>query len=119
MGLRVGPIPRDRTLLHKEIAIRFSQMLAAGFVEEVRMLRAQPGVHSLLPSMKAVGYRQVLSFLEGKINEKLMIESSLAATRQLAKRQYTWLRGWKNLNVLRTPDISRALKIVTESTILE
>ena len=117
--LEIAIIPHDRAQLHKEIDIRFKQMLTDGFVEEVRMLRAQPGVHSLLPCMKAVGYRQVLSFLEGKINEQVMIESSLAATRQLAKRQYTWLRRWSNLKVLSTPNIYRALKIVTESTIFK
>ena len=95
------------------------EMLKAGFVEEVQMLRESPGIHSHLPAIKAVGYRQIWSFLEAEIDEQTMINSALAATRQLAKRQHTWLKSWKNLNLLAEPNTQQALKIVINSTILE
>ena len=85
----------------------------------VQMLREKPGIHAHLPAIKAVGYRQIWSFLEGEIDEQTMIKSALAATRQLAKRQHTWLRSWKNLNLLAEPNTQQALKIVINSTILE
>jgi len=116
--LEMAIIPGDRQALHQVIESRFREMLKAGFVGEVQMLREKPGVHALLPAVKAVGYRQIWSFLEGEIDEQTMVESALAATRQLAKRQYTWLRSWKNLNLLAAPNTQQALKMVTNSTIL-
>ena len=82
------------------------------------MLLEKSDIHSQLPAIKAVGYRQIWSFLEGEIDEQTMIAAALAATRQLAKRQHTWLRGWKDLNLLALPNTRQALKIVTKSTIL-
>ena len=116
--LEIAIIPDDRLALHQAIEARFRKMLKAGFVGEVQMLREKPGIHPHLPAIKAVGYRQIWSFLEGEIDEQTMIESALAATRQLAKRQHTWLRSWKNLNLLAVPNTQQALKIVTNSTIL-
>jgi tRNA dimethylallyltransferase len=117
--LELAIIPDDRVTLHQAIESRFMEMLKAGFIGEVEMLRTKPGIHVHLPSIKAVGYRQIWSLLEGEIDEKTMINSALAATRQLAKRQHTWLRSWKNLNLLVEPNTRQALKIVINSTILE
>ena len=116
--LEMAIIPDDRLALHQAIEFRFMEMLKAGFISEVEMLRGKAGIHALLPSIKAVGYRQIWSFLEGEIDEQTMIKSALAATRQLAKRQHTWLRSWKNLNLLAKPNTQQALKIVINSTIL-
>lgn len=89
-------IPGARTWLHDRIAARFHQMLAAGFVAEVAALRQRPGLTAEHPSMRAVGYRQVWAYLDGRISEAEMIAAGIAATRQLAKRQLTWLRQFTN-----------------------
>jgi tRNA dimethylallyltransferase len=117
--LEMAIIPDDRLALHQAIESRFMKMLKAGFIGEVETLRGKAGVHAHLPSIKAVGYRQIWSFLEGEIDERTMIKSALAATRQLAKRQHTWLRRWENLNLLAEPNTKQALKILINSTILE
>ena len=80
-------------LLHERISIRFDDMLAAGFLEEVRALRADPRLHADLPSMRAVGYRQAWRHLAGEATAVEFREQAIAATRQLAKRQLTWLRA--------------------------
>ncbi len=116
--LEIAIIPEDRRALHQAIKTRFTEMLAAGFVGEVQVLREKTGIHPHLPAMKAVGYRQIWAFLEGDIDEQTMVDSALAATRQLAKRQHTWLRSWKDLHQLAEPNIQQALKIMTNSTIL-
>ncbi len=89
--------PDDRSWLHARIAERFAAMLDGGLLDEVRRLREQPGVHADLPSMRAVGYRQAWQALDaGLAGEALrddVRERAVAATRQLAKRQLTWLRG--------------------------
>lgn len=117
--LEIAIVPSDRLALHQAIEARFRGMLKAGFVEEVQMLREKPGIHGHLPAIKAVGYRQIWSFLEGEIDEQTMIETALAATRQLAKRQHTWLRSWKDLHLLEAANTQQALKIMSNSTILE
>ncbi len=86
--------PEDRHGLHARIAARFDSMLASGFVDEVRALKVRTDLHADLPAMRCVGYRQVWDFLEGACSEQEMRERGVAATRQLAKRQLTWLRGW-------------------------
>jgi tRNA dimethylallyltransferase len=111
-------MPPDRAQLHTVIRERFEQMIAAGLVEEVARLEADPALNPTLPSMRAVGYRQVWAYLEGKYDHPTMVEKGIVATRQLAKRQYTWLRGWPDLQVLETPDKARALKILRRGTIL-
>ena len=90
--------PNDRAWLHARIGERFAAMLAAGFVDEVRRLRARADLHPNLPSMRAVGYRQAWSALEGDDLGTLAASAS-AATRQLAKRQLTWLRSmpWRQV----------------------
>ncbi len=87
----------DRRALHERIAKRFDTMLQAGLVEEVKMLRERYRLTPAMPSMRAVGYRQVWQYLENEISELEMRERAIAATRQLAKRQLTWLRSLPDL----------------------
>ena len=91
--LRLVLAPADRAVLHERIARRFDQMLAEGFLDEVRRLRADPRLHPDLPAMRAVGYRQAWAHLEGRTDASMFREQAIAATRQLAKRQLTWLRA--------------------------
>jgi tRNA dimethylallyltransferase len=86
-------VPPDRAILHRRIEERFDAMLQAGLVDEVRSLQRRFALSADMPSMRAVGYRQVWEMLEGETNEKTMRERAIAATRQLAKRQLTWLRA--------------------------
>ena len=85
--------PSERAQLHQNLESRFDAMLHAGLIDEVRLLRTHPGIHADLPSMRAVGYRQVWEFLDGDIDAEQMRYKALAATRQLGKRQLTWLRA--------------------------
>jgi len=85
--------PQDRSMLHERIGRRFESMLERGLIEEVTRLRARGDLHPGLPSMRSVGYRQIWRYLEGQCDRAEMIESATAATRQLAKRQLTWLRA--------------------------
>ena len=89
----IALIPSDRAVLHQRIATRFAQMMQQGLVAEVRGLREKYELHPDLPSMRCVGYRQAWQFLDGEINQAQLVETGLAATRQLAKRQLTWLRS--------------------------
>ena len=89
--------PADRADLHQRIAARFDAMLHAGLVEELRALRQRHELDAALPSMRAVGYRQAWRYLEGEIGGKELRETGIAATRQLAKRQLTWLRSLPGL----------------------
>ena len=91
--LRLVLAPADRAVLHARIAERFDAMLRAGFLDEVRRLRNDPRLHPDLPSMRAVGYRQAWRFLDGEATPAEFRAQAIAATRQLAKRQLTWLRG--------------------------
>ena len=85
-------VPADRADLHRHIAERFDRMLKEGLVEELKALRRQHDLHAGLPSMRCVGYRQAWGYLEGEYGEAELREKGIAATRQLAKRQLTWLR---------------------------
>ncbi len=85
--------PSSRSLLHERIAARFQAMIDQGLIAEVERLRAEPRIHADLPSMRCVGYRQVWEMLDGKLPSKELNERAIAATRQLAKRQLTWLRA--------------------------
>lgn len=87
--------PQSRQGLHERIASRFDAMLHGGLVDEVRALKNRSDLHADLPSMRCVGYRQVWEFLDGACSESEMRERGIAATRQLAKRQLTWLRSWE------------------------
>ena len=90
--------PSDRSVLHDRITQRFDQMLSSrpGLLDEVRAFKSRPDLHPGLPSMRCVGYRQAWEYLDGKINESELREKGIAATRQLAKRQLTWLRGMED-----------------------
>ena len=85
--------PSDRSQLHARIAQRFAQMLEHGFIDEVKRLHARPELHAELPAMRTVGYRQVWQMLDGERSPDTLFEAGVAATRQLAKRQLTWLRS--------------------------
>jgi tRNA dimethylallyltransferase len=86
-------LPSDRKQLHERIATRFNAMLAQGLLDELDELRRRYQLHSEMPSMRCVGYRQAWQYLVGDIDTAAMLEQGIAATRQLAKRQLTWLRG--------------------------
>ncbi len=92
--VKFGLLPPQREILHERISHRFEGMLAQGLVTEVERLLTRPDVHVDLPAMRMVGYRQVGEYLSGKINYDEMREQGKAATRQLAKRQQTWLRSY-------------------------
>jgi len=103
--IQLGLLPRDRSWLHQRIAQRFTRMLEQGFEDEVLSLRARGDLHLELPSMRSVGYRQLWQYLDGDYGKgegayRDMIGKGVAATRQLAKRQLTWLRGWPGLHEL-------------------
>jgi tRNA dimethylallyltransferase len=89
----VALVPADRSALHARIAARFDAMLAAGLVDELAALRARYTLHAALPSMRCVGYRQAWLFLEGECDRAALRDRGIYATRQLAKRQLTWLRS--------------------------
>ncbi|MEO7323550.1 MAG: tRNA (adenosine(37)-N6)-dimethylallyltransferase MiaA [Dokdonella sp.] len=91
--LKIALVPTDRAPLHARIAERFDAMLAAGFLDEARRLRAGAAFDADLPAMRAVGYRQAWPFLEGTIDAATFRDHAIFATRQLAKRQITWLRS--------------------------
>lgn len=86
-------MPGDRARLHAELAMRFDAMLSAGLVDELSRLRARYALDATLPSMRCVGYRQAWDFLEQRIDAATLREKGIAATRQLARRQLTWLRA--------------------------
>lgn len=107
--------PNDRAVLHKRIEIRFKKMIEQNFIEEVRGLYARGDLDVSLPSIRAVGYRQVWSYLEGELSETEMVEKGIVATRQLAKRQLTWLRSWPEVNWIDSLSenvLSDALKVL-------
>jgi tRNA dimethylallyltransferase len=113
--------PEQRQVLHERIARRFHLMLEQGFVEEVEALRQRGDLHAGLPSIRAVGYRQVWDYLEGGLSREEMTERGIIATRQLAKRQFTWLRGWENLywlDSLASDNLMRTLKYLRAVSIL-
>ena len=96
-ALKLVLLPSDRALLHERIERRFEQMLNDGFMTEMQELYSNEDLHSGLPSMRSVGYRQAWKYLEGEWSFETMQEKAIIATRQLAKRQLTWLRSETNL----------------------
>ena len=98
--LQFAITPKNRADLHDRIALRYEQMLSQGFEQEVRALKARGDLHEDLPSIRCVGYRQMWQYLEGEISYDEMVFKGICATRQLAKRQLTWLRSWQNLTWL-------------------
>lgn len=115
--LAVGLVPESRAVLHARIAQRFQAMLGRGLVDEVRWLRAHFALHPGLPSMRCVGYRQVWAHLEGRLSEDALASQGIAATRQLAKRQLTWLRAWPQLTCVEpfSPTASARVRAAIEA----
>ncbi|MGC6388163.1 tRNA (adenosine(37)-N6)-dimethylallyltransferase MiaA [Ewingella sp. S1.OA.A_B6] len=106
--------PTQRELLHERIEQRFSQMLLHGFENEVRTLIARGDLHTDLPSIRCVGYRQMWSYLSGETDYDEMVYRGVCATRQLAKRQMTWLRGWEGVEWLDSEKPDEALRRVIQ-----
>ena len=94
--------PVERSVLHERIERRVDQMLEAGLVAEVRALYERGDLHLDLPAMRAVGYRQVWAYVNGEYDLSQARQRCITATRQLAKRQLTWLRGWPELHWIYT-----------------
>ena len=104
--------PSDRKRLHSNLEKRFDEMLAAGFIDEVKTLRKNTQLHANLPAIRSVGYRQAWEFLNGEIDAEQMRYKALAATRQLGKRQLTWLRaigGRKTFDPFKPEELKAAL----------
>lgn len=113
--LKLALLPADRQPLHARIAQRFDAMLAEGFLDEVRALRARGDLHADLPAIRAVGYRQAWEYLDGQGDAAGFRDRAIFATRQLAKRQITWLRAELDARVLdpeRAPPLARAVEAV-------
>ncbi|MCL5041455.1 MAG: tRNA (adenosine(37)-N6)-dimethylallyltransferase MiaA [Gammaproteobacteria bacterium] len=119
--LYLAVAPAERSVLHERIAQRFQQMLAQGFVAEVEALRARGDLTTDMPSVRAVGYRQAWDYLDAKLSYAEFVERGIIATRQLAKRQFTWLRGWQApvhwLDSLDAKRSDQALKAVQQIAI--
>jgi tRNA dimethylallyltransferase len=97
--IKIALVPEDRSMLHQRIEQRFERMLHEGLIEEVARLRDEQGLDATLPSMRCVGYRQALQHLNGDITREELVMQGVAATRQLAKRQLTWLRAMEDVTV--------------------
>ena len=115
--LEIAIFPGDREKLHKKIEQRFKKMLEKGFVEEVLRLKKRNDLTEDLPALRSVGYRQIWHYLNNRFDRQTMIERVLAATRQLAKRQFTWLRGSKSIRFVETPDAKVILKMLPEEIV--
>ncbi len=118
--IKLARAPRERAVLHRRIARRFHRMIEQGFEEEVRRLLARQEITPRLPSMRSVGYRQMLAYLSGNLSHEQMVEQGIIATRQLAKRQLTWLRRERDLHWLddEAGDLcSQALKWIESASI--
>jgi tRNA dimethylallyltransferase len=115
--LKLALVPIDRAPLHDRIAQRFDAMLKDGFLDEVRALRARGDLHADLPAIRAVGYRQVWEYLDGQTDAAECRDRGIFATRQLAKRQITWLRGELDARVI-DPERLDTLRIATDAMAL-
>ncbi|NOH73074.1 tRNA (adenosine(37)-N6)-dimethylallyltransferase MiaA [Vibrio pectenicida] len=109
--------PKERSELHRRIELRFDQMIKAGFENEVRALYARKDLHPDLPSIRCVGYRQMWDYLDGSGTLDEAIFKGVCATRQLAKRQITWLRSWDELTWLDSENIEQALETVSNTIV--
>ncbi|CAB9495694.1 delta(2)-isopentenylpyrophosphate tRNA-adenosine transferase [Alteromonas macleodii] len=109
--------PADRAVLHERIATRFDMMLEQGFEKEVSKLYERSDLHEDLPSIRSVGYRQMWQYLDGQLSYAEMRERGIIATRQLAKRQLTWLRGWEQVTWLDTFANDNLIKITAKVTL--
>ncbi|MEJ2792749.1 tRNA (adenosine(37)-N6)-dimethylallyltransferase MiaA [Iodobacter sp. LRB] len=111
--LKIALLPQDRKWLHDRIALRFDQMLELGLLDEVSRLRAKYNLSLELPSMRCVGYRQAWEYQDGLVDYPTMREKGIAATRQLAKRQLTWLRGMDDLLEMNCQEENLAERVKT------
>ncbi|ODS22839.1 tRNA (adenosine(37)-N6)-dimethylallyltransferase MiaA [Candidatus Endobugula sertula] len=111
--VQLALMPMDRVWLHQRIEQRYHQMLDQGFEDEVKRLYQRGNLHLDMPSMRSVGYRQMWQYVDGQYDYQTMVEKGLVATRQLAKRQITWLRRWNQLKVLEVAPKSETLAIVS------
>ena len=109
--------PADRAVLHERIATRFDLMLEQGFENEVVKLYERSDLHEDLPSIRSVGYRQMWQYLDGQLSYSEMRERGIIATRRLAKRQLTWLRGWEQVTWLDTFANDNLTKITAKVTL--
>ncbi len=110
--LQFAITPKKRSSLHERIAIRYQQMIAQGFEQEVVTLKKRTDLHEDLPSIRCVGYRQMWQYLNGEFDHEEMVFRGVCATRQLAKRQLTWLRNWPSLDWLTTDDEDNLSKVL-------
>lgn len=110
--VQLAMMPPERRVLHERIRLRFLKMLESGFLDEVRALMLREDLHSDLPSMRCVGYRQAWSYLSGEDDYETFVSKGVAATRQLAKRQLTWLRKWSDVDWLDSDD-----KLIVEAAL--
>jgi tRNA dimethylallyltransferase len=111
--VQLALMPEDREVLNQRIEQRFDKMLASGFVDEVRALYERGDLHPDLPAIRAVGYRQAWDYLAGNITDIQLRDTGIAATRQLAKRQLTWLRSWADIHWLHTQEPFELQKVTT------
>jgi len=117
--IELALVPSDRSTLHRRIEERFDSMLEQGLIEELQSLRNRHPLRSSLPSMRCVGYRQTWQFLDGEISREELRDRGIFATRQLAKRQLTWLRGMRGsttIDCLATDVVAQADGFLRRST---
>jgi len=117
--VKLALVPDERSWLHQRIHSRFTGMLELGFLDEVRALREDERLHIKLPSMRSVGYRQAWHYLDDDEKDKLWTDKAIAATRQLAKRQLTWLRGMPDLSTLAADRLDSASQVKNAMVVIE
>ena len=110
--LQFAITPKERSTLHQRIELRYQQMIAQGFKQEVIELKKRGDLHENLPSIRCVGYRQMWQYLNNEVDHQEMIFKGVCATRQLAKRQLTWLRSWPDLQWLTTDDETNLAQVL-------
>lgn len=113
--VRVVVCPTSREVLHRRIALRFEHMMEAGFLDEVGRLHARGDLHAALPSVRAVGYRQLWQFLDGQASLDEAVQQGIAATRRYAKRQLTWLRGESGWHWQSGAEVDTAVALLRDS----
>lgn len=111
--LQLAITPKERSTLHERIELRFQQMIDQGFEQEVAQLKARHDLYEDLPSIRCVGYRQMWQYLDGDFDHDEMIFRGVCATRQLAKRQLTWLRNWPDIHWLTTDDETNLSQVLS------
>ncbi|CAM2992605.1 tRNA (adenosine(37)-N6)-dimethylallyltransferase MiaA [Vibrio mytili] len=107
--------PKERAELHRRIELRFEKMMESGFEDEMNVLYAREDLHPDLPSIRCVGYRQMWEYLDGECTREEAVFRGICATRQLAKRQITWLRSWDDLTWLDSENIEQAFETMSEA----